>query len=218
MIQPCHRPLELSLELTKASGAQGEPGLFEAPPVREQTGKLRPREAQSAQRARRFPAARRCAGWLGARPGLRLPTSPGGGGLKGRGRRWPSPRLAPPPPAPGPARQRERRHGGHRGAAVRARRGPQRQRLQGEPAGRGADLPPGRLFRSGPRRSPLPVPPASRPCAARDRGRRGVGLSPALATPPGTDPGCPRSGPAREDPGRPGPGGRWGAESRQGVG
>lgn len=40
------------------------------------------------------------------------------------------------PPALGPARQRERRHGGHRGAAVCARRGSQWQRLQGEPSWR----------------------------------------------------------------------------------
>lgn len=66
------------------------------------------------------------------RPGLRLPAVPGGGELKGRGRLWPSPRLSQRSPAPGPARQRDRRHGGHRSATFCARRGPQRQRLQGE--------------------------------------------------------------------------------------
>lgn len=170
------------------------------------------------QRAPRGPAPQ---GWPRAAPGLRggadaLPAPPAPR----------SPPYAGPRPRSSPSAQR--RHGGHRGAAVRARRGPQRQRLQGGSLGDGRDLsPPLRFLRArdrgracpGPRPGPSSQAPARRPrrqprpggaggrvgsrsCA----GARGVchRLGPSAWLPAGR-PGVPVGARARASPALPAP-------------
>lgn len=151
-----------------------------------------------------------------ARPGLRLRA--GRGRVKGAGSAMAQPvalPAAPPPPALGPARQRERRHGGHRGAAVRARRGSQWQRLQGELTWRWAGLS-SRLF------LPLRPVPVSASWPARLRAQCHSGLQTGSG---GALPGL-ESPASNEFPrpllsarmGRPGRRGRVGSKSHQGVG
>lgn len=97
-----------------SSGSPGPPAGLASPRTREKSG---PSDASSYRgRGGALPAeaaaGRRRARVKGAGPELTQPAAPG-------------------LPASSPPAGDLRHHGGHRGAAVRARRGPQRQRLQG---------------------------------------------------------------------------------------